>query len=422
MISLSWTPETLGFICRLFGADSNSHLSHSLARLTAIAWIWALNIALQPVQAGSRALIVDNTPASQQAQASAFASFAVIVGSAFGYGWGFVNLPSKAAWLVDGQFKGLCLAASGALAVTMTITCTMMDDSPAAEILDDHTGRPGVRHVYLEIYKKMTKLSRKSKQVCIVQFFSWLAWFPFLYYITTYLSKLCKPPLPFSTQTTSNAKTDEAQLLWTAMGPPSTRFYNALHRHSIQHGLLAMLLFALVALHANILLPYLIPPTRTSTPTSKSTTESARESPARSPLTLPRAWTYAHILTALCLLGSTASSSFLAATSCVALLGIPWALTQWAPYAILGAEIASPPPPSPTRVSHADGEKSQAGTVMGVHNMAIAVPQIVSALLSSGIFALFRAVGLGDGEAVRWVLRVGVLAAVGAGWVAGGIE
>ena len=184
MISLSWTPETLGFLCRLFRADSNGHLSQSLARLVAVVFTWALNIALQPVQVGSRALIIDNTPASQQAQASAFASCAVIVGSAFGYGWGFVRLPSGAAWLVDGQFKGLCLVASGVLAITVATTCTMMEDSPA-EILDDHTARPGVLQVYIEIYKRMAKLSQKSKQVCIVQFFSWLAWFPFLYYTTT---------------------------------------------------------------------------------------------------------------------------------------------------------------------------------------------------------------------------------------------
>ena len=151
MISLSWTPESLGFVCRLFGGDSNSHLSQSLVRLVAIAWTWALNIALQPVQASARALIVDSTPASQQAQSSAFASCAVIVGSAFGYGWGFVKLPSR---LVDGQFKGLCLVASGALAVTVTITCTMMEDSPAAKRLDDHTGRASLRQVYVEIRKR----------------------------------------------------------------------------------------------------------------------------------------------------------------------------------------------------------------------------------------------------------------------------
>ena len=251
------------------------------------------------------------------------------------------------------------------------------------------------------------------------------------------------------------------------MGPPSTRFYNALHRHSIRHGVLAMLLFALVALLANILLPYLIPATPQrpnkplanfqSKPILKNATGPANASklpPAartrkRSllPLTLPRAWSYAHIFMALCLLGTTACDSFIAAASFVGLLGIPWTLTQWAPSAILGAEIAGTPPfsppsprlsPSPSNPSptvdpekdlddvddaeQTENQSNTAGTIMRVHNIAIALPQIISAILSSAIFALFRALGLGDTEAVAWVLRVGVVAALGAGFVAAGIE
>ncbi|TGO50302.1 hypothetical protein BOTNAR_0397g00090 [Botryotinia narcissicola] len=53
--------------------------------LTAAAWIWALNIAIQPVQGGLRAIIVDCVPPKQQVKACGYASAAAGIGSILGY-------------------------------------------------------------------------------------------------------------------------------------------------------------------------------------------------------------------------------------------------------------------------------------------------------------------------------------------------
>jgi solute carrier family 45 protein 1/2/4 len=63
-----------------------------------------------------------------------------------------------------------------------------------------------------------------------------------------------------------------------------------------------------------------------------------------------------------------------------------------------------------------------AGSVMGVYNAAIAAPQIVAALGSSGILWVLGRWGFDDGEAVGWVIRIWGLAGLVAAWLAAGIE
>ena len=55
------------------------------------------------------------------------------------------------------------------------------------------------------------------------------------------------------------------------------------------------------------------------------------------------------------------------------------------------------------------------GSVMGLHNVAIAAPQVLAALLCSGVFKVLGMAGVED--ALGWVLRVAGLAMLGAVWV-----
>jgi hypothetical protein len=64
----------------------------------------------------------------------------------------------------------------------------------------------------------------------------------------------------------------------------------------------------------------------------------------------------------------------------------------------------------------------RAGAVMGVYNIAIAAPQIVAALGSSGIFWVLGKWGFDDGEAAGWVIRLWGLAGFVTAWLAAGIE
>jgi len=110
------------------------------------------------------------------------------------------------------------------------------------------------------------------------------------------------------------------------------------------------------------------------------------------------------------------------ATLIIASAGLSWALTLWAPFAIIGNELAL----RKKRQDAVDGldvadviskseDEVQAGAIMGLHNVAISAPQIVAALACSGIFGLAKVAGSHYGTG--WVLRAGGVAALGAAYL-----
>ncbi|KAK4690270.1 hypothetical protein P7C71_g6480, partial [Lecanoromycetidae sp. Uapishka_2] len=114
------------------------------------------------------------------------------------------------------------------------------------------------------------------------------------------------------------------------------------------------------------------------------------------------------------------------ATFVIASVGLSWALTLWAPFAIIGNELAARQSLQDT-ISDISGEEPppvsrdvQAGAIMGLHNVAISAPQIIAALASSGIFELAKLRGSSNGTA--WVLRSGGFAALGAAYLTSRLE
>ncbi|TVY18720.1 General alpha-glucoside permease [Lachnellula arida] len=428
---LAWTSEIIRLISHVLGASAHGLGSKFVIQVLAIALVWALNIAIQPVQSSIRALIVDACLDSQAAQANSFASFAVIVGSAIGYGCGFIEMPKVAEWFHDPQFKGLSLIASVSLGVTIVITSTMVEEKPVDSDAAEYE-RSGVLQIWREIWKAIRTLPSTIKTICMVQFFAWLAWFPFLFNNVFY-------PMNENHHHALLIDLDEAQILLEKMGPTSTRFYNALKEQSIRHAVLAMLVFSIVALGVNLCLPYLI--TNTSSPLELEWEKTAGVADAisRSPgvgkrkiprgLTLPRAWMISHIITALALFGATIGNSFMTSVSFISLLGISWTLTQWAPFALISAEIASSSDSISSDIEECPSDQSgaskivdlrpRAGVTMAIHNVAIATPQMFSAVVTALIFWICGQLGVGETDATRWVLRVGILAACCAAWTAG---
>lgn len=150
----------------------------------AAAWIWALNIAIQPVQGGLRAIIVDCVPPKQQVRACAYASSASGIGSILGYTAGYVSLPKYIPWLGDTQLKGLCLVASVALGATVAVTCYVAKEKRFVD-LDTNLGRLSFLGTFRQILNSMKTCPREVEKICIIQFFAWMGWFPFLFYITS---------------------------------------------------------------------------------------------------------------------------------------------------------------------------------------------------------------------------------------------
>ena len=123
-----------------------------------------------------------------------------------------------------------------------------------------------------------------------------------------------------------------------------------------------------------------------------------------------------------------------AATVMAAIVGIPWALTVWAPFALISAEIAQREelgrrrhrrPGQHQTASEgseidrfkqdgdAEGPADQAGIVLGLHNVAVSTPQILATLISSVVFkALQKPRGVPGDDSLAWVLRIGGVSAL----------
>lgn len=186
-------------------------------------------------------------------------------------------------------------------------------------------------------------------------------------------------------------------------------------------------------------------------------------------LTLRRTWLLSHGLFAVCMFSSFFVSRYPAGSVLVGLVGICWAIALWAPFALISSEVArinlqrrlhrrhaastgaeqttipgqdaSSSSYTPVRgeddhedtdgvdennieegrVKSTDGEDenlTQAGIILGLHNVAISCPQIFSSLICSAIFkAAQKPRGEPWDDSVGWVMRFGGCAALVAAWL-----
>ena len=229
---------------------------------------------------------------------------------------------------------------------------------------------------------------------------------------------------------------------------------------------------ALVSLSASMGLPFLVTPSGSS-----GSSESFSWKRCRLPLpflTLPKLWTAAHFIFAICMLSTWFVSNVAGASALLAFVGISWATSMWAPFSILGEYIAEEQRSNgvmpengevrrsnestyrlvQTQTTPTDEDEDEdegdipltlsanasrvsfqsqrsidissqspgeaAGTLLGIHNMYIVLPQFLVNIISSIVFAVFEGTTShenADADSIGFVLRFGGLMAVVAGFL-----
>ncbi|KAL8716037.1 MAG: hypothetical protein Q9225_006277 [Loekoesia sp. 1 TL-2023] len=455
-LALAWTREIVHGFLGLFGADPESQPVKVASICFAIGWVCLLDVAINTgmhcspsvhhrlisaVQAGIRAFIVDNAPTHQQEDANAWAGVILGVGSVLGYLSGYVNLPKIMPFFGNTQFKVLSVITCIALGGTVLISCVCITERDPRHDPLPPTEQTGIIAFFKQIYRSAQRLSPQIRKVCEVQFFNWIGWFPFLFYITTYIGQLHVNPIFSANPDMSPKEVDEA---WES----ATRV-----------GSFALLIFAITSFTSNMILPFFVVPTyrappqpeRTSSfhsstsihrnghPTTPSGTplpmsasmtsffppppdEASHSrltrllSSAQIPwLTLRRAWLLSHLLFALCMALTFFITTPFAATVLAGVVGISWALSLWAPFALISAEISK----RDAQARKTGGTNDdQAGVVLGLHNVAISAPQMLATLVSSAIFRIAQKPrGEPGDDSVGWVLRFGGVAALVAAYM-----
>ena len=384
------------------------------------------------------------------------------VGNVLGYIFGYLNLPQYMHFFGNTQFKVLVIIASIAISSTVLVSVLFIKernpqlDPPSKADYDSG----GLIAFFRQIFISIKRLPPQTKKVCQIQFFHWIGWFPFLFYITTYIGQLYVNPY-----LKPDLSDEEVDALWAK----ATRI-----------GTLALLIYAITSFATNLILPFLVVPSynaqvssgqedyvRPITPTSPIGTRQrsaswgelamahnrsqsnllassagsemhVKNSSVRAKqnllyrwldrlqipgLTLRRAWLFSQLLFSLCTFSTVFISTAQAATVMTALIGITWSLTLWAPFALISAEISKRDERRRRRDRQRlmngdaedddkqDEEEDQAGIILGIHNVAVSSPQVLATLICSVVFKLLQKPRNEPGDvSVGWTLRIGGVA------------
>ncbi|KAG4433715.1 hypothetical protein IFR05_010796 [Cadophora sp. M221] len=368
--------------------------SHLITQLLAIFWVFAINISIQPFQVGVRAFVVDSCPSNQQIQASAWCTRWNGLGSVFISLFGLSNTSKWAPYLGDSQFKALGVIAACSIVFTVTIVCFLIEDSPN---YNEDRPQKDVRDLIIaphtRLWRIVHELSPNCRQVCKVQCAAWLAWFPILYYTSTFIYQTFILHDHVHTGVGRESGPEE-------IGQSDYRLLEVA-RHD---GSFAVFLFALVALITSILLPLFISRTHTLVGKWK------QESTTILGMTLGKVWGLSHVLLAGCMFLTVFSWTVPFATGLIGVAGMSWAVASWIPFSIISFEVSRETELRSLDEELKPDEKSDhTATILGLQNMAISVPQIFSALVCAVMFKFFEIVDVRDGAA--WVLRFSGVAA-----------
>lgn len=417
-----------------------------MTQVLSVLGFWILDFAINGLQVISRALILDHADASQQNEANAWHGRMLHAGSIIGYWCGWVDLSTwpSLAWIGGGQFRRFAVVSAVCMVICVSITCLF---TPEYGTKHTTTSPEGLITRIGASVRQVVRVGRALpvpiQRVCLVELLATMSWFPFLFYSTTYVLDMA---------------------------------HRKHKRHSdADHelGSFAMLCFALLAMVSGLVLPSLSlagkmrPPLLETLPPTSSSRRRVRG------MSLRTLWTFGSLLQAVLMLSTFFIYTQKQAILLVMLMGVPWSVWMWVPYAMIGefvreAERSSmfqysdeqwpaqrimehqrssthesiptqrphpypkgfdatsqrsvSGPYGPSIVSRGPDvvrpdenpalleESACGGTILGIHNLSIVLPQFLVALIAS---LIFRSIKDGQGD-VAWVFRFGGVMALGA--------
>ncbi|KAI6134965.1 MFS general substrate transporter [Pisolithus croceorrhizus] len=447
ILGLAYCESMAGLLVDLYGGGfgdwdpERGKQATNVAIAIAVVAFYALDFALNALQASLRNLLLDITPPEQLNAGNAWHSRMTQAGNIVGYGFGFLPLAKIPifSFLGGDQFRKFCIISMTILVITVWMTCWFHEE-------EAHVNQKGDRQNKLidileNIYNAITDLPQPIRKVCLVQLCAFMGWFPFLFYSTTYVGQI---------------------MAYQLDGEPNIE-------HATRIGELAMLLYSIVAVIAGVVLPRLT--LRDSRLLAQdgdddsSRTERLRlmlrhwqegavqrgkqfKIP-RMPLLLRDIWVGAMLLFSVLMFSTFWISTVNQATVMISAVGVCWGVACWVPFAIVMEFLKDVNESRTTNPQSSHGEDVEGdasgepsvgttqpvagGTILGIHNLAIVMPQFIIALVASAIFHVVDEAGspvampdpnpsLGDGlgghttyygkNGVAWVLRFGGLCAL----------
>ncbi|KAF2184694.1 MFS general substrate transporter [Zopfia rhizophila CBS 207.26] len=391
LLLLGWTKE----VVQAFVTDPEMVRGATIA--LAVLSIYGIDFAINAVQASCRSLIVDTLPIPKQQLGSSWASRMVAVGHLIGYGAGALDLGKIfGPMLGDTQFKQLTAVAAITLSLAVGITCWAVTERVLISDGKDEHGEQGAVHMLTSILKTAMNLPKGIAAICFVQFWAWIGWFPFLFYSTTWVG--------------------EIYLRYDA--PAEAKQSGDLTGQVGRIGSMSLIAFSTITFLMSVMLPWFVKSPEDETPNftprpPASIASFVIEVEKYKP-TLLTTWMISHCVFAGSMILAPFVTSLRSATIIVAVCGISWAISCWAPFTFMGVEInrlsssnnhvyghftrdsIELETPVQLHLNHGPEEPPQnstgegSGIYLGILNLYTTLPQFVGTFISWIVFSILE--------------------------------
>ncbi|OLL26965.1 General alpha-glucoside permease [Neolecta irregularis DAH-3] len=416
LIVLGWTRELVGVF------TSNEERLARWTAVCAVLSIYAIDFAINAVQGASRAIIVDTLPQQKQHLGNAWAGKMMGFGQIIGCFMGYVKLTSFLSFLGNTQLKIICVLGALSLLSSVSITCYYVQERV---LIEKSTSLDSSLQVFSSLWYTLRNLPPRIKAICHITFASWIGWFPFLSYSSTWVGEIY-----VRSQNFSKAHLDDDKVAQIARSGSS-----------------ALLIYSCVSFASSLLLPYVIVPT---------TQKFSRLAPYQP--NLLTGWIISIFIFSAAMLTAPWVKSVYLSTLLVSICGPSWAMTIFAPFALLSLEIhrlgqdniplSRIPQEEPLDNSEDSDDTDTlylrhslddhrpvskfstsasdlSGSFLGIFNIFVVSPQFVITFISSIVFAILepgQSAELTEGtieenglNAIAVILGIGGCASFGAG-------
>ncbi|KAJ3559646.1 hypothetical protein NM688_g217 [Phlebia brevispora] len=283
----------------------------------AIVAIFSIDFSINAVQAVDRALLVDILPPSEQPDGNAWAARMLGIGSVAGYFVGNVDMTKILPFLGDTELEVLSVVGAFLLVLTHGATAYCTKEKV---VVENNRSEKGFRKEIKDLWQCARTLPSVIMQICIIQFFAWVGWFPVLFNTTEFIAELHRRAHP---DADSNVVFEEGTRL----------------------GSRAMFYSSILSLVANIIMPFFV-----AEAASRKHMQDRLSAKPKSiwvrwfnklKVHLASLWAASHLLFAVCMFATFFYSGVVGATIFTTLTGYSWAITQWAPFTLLAEAILS---------------------------------------------------------------------------------
>ncbi|KAJ5692559.1 hypothetical protein N7462_001982 [Penicillium macrosclerotiorum] len=331
LLVLGWTTEIVAMFVKepekvsRLRVGALEGVAKNVTIALAVSSIYAVDFSINvdhSVQACCRSLIVDTLPIPLQQAGSAWAGRMCAIGQLISYVVGSIDTVSIfGSFLGDTQFKQMTVIAAFSLIAAVAVTSYSVKERVLISARDSD-GKAGAIQVIAQLFKTTLELPPRIQAICWAQFWAWIGWFPFLFYSTTWVGETY-----FRYEVSKDQMTKTTDMLGEVG----------------RVGSLSLTVFSSITFLSSVLLPFCI-----QSPDTKRTRFTPRPPPGVAGFLkaatairpdLQTAWLISQIMFAATMIFAPLAHSRAFATFLVAVCGIPWAISGWAPFAFMGVEI-----------------------------------------------------------------------------------